>query len=42
MLLRLVQATIDIIADRRDGLIVSHEAEDAVAEASAETTRKEA
>ena len=42
MLLRLVQATIDIIADRRDGLIVGHEAEDAVAEASAETTRKEA
>ena len=31
---RLVQATIDIVRDRRESLIVSHEAEDAVAEAA--------
>jgi C4-dicarboxylate transporter DctQ subunit len=36
MLLRIVQATIEIVQGKRDSLIVSHEAEDAVAEAQAE------
>ncbi len=35
ILLRLVQATIEIVQGKRDSLIVSHEAEDAVAEARA-------
>ncbi len=33
MLLRIIQATLGVLAGRRDSLIVSHEAEDAVAEA---------
>jgi C4-dicarboxylate transporter, DctQ subunit len=33
MLFRIIQATIGVLAGRRDSLIVSHEAEDAVAEA---------
>jgi C4-dicarboxylate transporter DctQ subunit len=35
MLLRIVQATIEIVRGERDGMIVSHEAEDAVAEVAA-------
>lgn len=36
ILFRFVQATVDIITDRRESLIVSHEAEDAVEEVAAQ------